>query len=168
MLIMHLQTSTPPSTVISGFAAFEFPSSERLSQTFDLPVRILSSHPQSGQDTLAVSRGPIVYTAESVDNVEIDKAYPHFRGIGLSPKENFDEIPVTINRFDVISLQAKGPAYAMGGIDRPALYETVDRSLPEQSWESLQLGLRFVPWFARANRGGKGRLRTSFPRVTAQ
>ena len=155
------KTSLAPAGTLPGLLKFNLPAGASLKQTFDLPVRLLSSHPRSGQDTLTVSRGPIVYTAESIDNANLDERYPHFSGLGISETEQFDEIPVTISGIDMIGLKTQGTAHVLGDIDREKLY----RPAQPQAWEKLGQSLQFIPWFARANRGGKGQLRTAFLRV---
>ena len=148
-----------------GFQHFTLPASGRLEQTFDLPVRLLSSHPKTGQDTLTVTRGPIVYTAAGVDNSELDAESPHFAGVGLSERETFAESKEVIRDIEVVMLTADGPAYKRRDLDRTALYELVDG---RREWERLAQPLRFVPWFARGDRGGSGRVRTLFPRCAGQ
>ncbi|ORX35416.1 hypothetical protein BD324DRAFT_632751 [Kockovaella imperatae] len=144
-----------------GFSSFAFRADGQFEQIFDLPVRLLSSHPRSGQDLITVSRGPITYTAESIDNAGLDNSYHHFEGLGISDKEVFEESLVNILGVNVITLTTKGSAYVLSDFDRASLYEPVSDRL----WSSLGQSITFVPWFARANRGGAGRVRTSFPRV---
>lgn len=148
-----------------GFLSVSLGNHASLSQSLTLPVRLLATHPLTGQDTLSVARGPIVYTAESIDNQALDTAHPHFAGIGLSQAEAFDEIPMSIENIDMIGLQTKGPAFVLEELDRKDLYHPIGTEQTQRSWTPLKEGLRFVPWFARANRGGAGRVRTAFPRV---
>ena len=160
----NYSTSVEASSDISGFASLSLDAQSSVSITFDMPVRLLSSNPKTGQDLLTVTRGPIVYTAESFDNPEIDGKYPHFAGIGLSEQETFQEVPTTIEDVPVVLLKASGSAYALREINSAEPYAVVG-SHPARNWDKLSRGLVFVPWFARANRGGAGRVRTSFPRI---
>ena len=134
--------------------------------TFDLPVRILASHPASGQDTLTVSRGPIIYTAEAVDNTSINKAYKHFEGVGITSSAKFSESSLDVEGISTIALStAKGDIYALEEVKDDEPYRLADGSKLTRKWKKLDDKLVFVPWFARSNRGGTGHLRTSFLRA---
>ena len=134
--------------------------------TFALPVRLLASHPASGQDTLTVSRGPIIYTAESVDNSSLNEMYKHFEGVGLTSSTRFTESKLGIEGIQMISLAtAKGDVYALEQTGSTQSYRVVDGSKPTRQWKKLDEKLVFIPWFAKSNRGGAGQLRTSFLRA---
>lgn len=133
--------------------------------TCDLPVRLLASHPKSGQDTLTVSRGPIIYVAESVDNAEIDTAYPHFESVGLSSDTPFEEVDLEIQGIRVVALRMKHNVQILEQAEASEAFREVGNGVPARTWKKLDQGLTFVPWFARANRGGAGRVRTSFMRA---
>ncbi|WVR07708.1 hypothetical protein IAU60_004750 [Kwoniella sp. DSM 27419] len=161
----NVKLSSESSEELSGFLTTHLPARTTVDLTFDMPVRLLAPHPLSGQDTLTVSRGPIVYTAESVDNAAIDGAYPHFQGIGLSTKTTFDEERAVIEGIPVVMLKADQSAYAVNEINTSSAYRAVTSKTPARSWKKLDDRLTFVPWFARANRGGAGRVRTAFLRA---
>lgn len=147
------------TTESNGFLSAKLPSSSTVKLTFDLPVRILASHPASG-DTLTVTRGPIVYVAESVDNEALDNANPHFEGVGLGVDAKFDEENIEIQGVPVVALSTDGVA-RIRGFHQAKAYKPATAS----RWEKVEQRLRLVPWFARANRGGKARVRTSFLRA---
>lgn len=150
---------------LPGFFSAKSPAKSNISLTFSLPVRLLAPHPLTGQDTLTISRGPIVYTAESIDNTGIDSAYPHFEGVGISSSSTFTEQREVIENIPVVMLKMQQPAYILNEVGTTQAFRAVSKDMPARSWRKLDEGLTFVPWFARANRGGDGRVRTAFIRA---
>lgn len=117
-------------------------------------------------DTLTVARGPLIYTAESYDNPSLESAYPHFEGLGIKSDTTFTESPLSIEGIDMIALSTKGnDVYALEQINVTQPWRRVSSKEPARSWKRLNEKLVFVPWFARANRGGAGHVRTSFIRA---
>lgn len=153
------------SSLAEGFSTVDLPASSTLTQTFEMPVRLLAPHPCSEQDTLTVSRGPIIYVAEAIDNEEVERAYPHFHGVGLSSSTTFNEEDIDIESFTVLQLSAKEVAYGIEDIHTKEAYRVVNTQKPARTWRPLAKGLVFAPWFARGNRGGNGHIRTSMLRV---
>ncbi len=133
--------------------------------SFDMPVRLLAPHIGTGQDTLNVARGPIVYVAESVDNAPLESAFKHFQNVGISQSITFDEHALDIHGLPMIGLSATaGHVYALKETSQAA-YRPIDAKSPARTWQRLEHGLEMVPWFARANRGGAGHVRTAFLRA---
>jgi DUF1680 family protein len=123
-------------------------------------VRLLASHPAAG-DTLTVTRGPVVYVAESVDNAALDAVHPHFEGVGLVPDAQFEETEMEIEGVPLVALRCgAGDAAVLEQYADTRPYAPVER----RTWTKVE-PVTFVPWFARANRGGAGRVRTSFLRA---
>lgn len=155
-----------PTTNKDGFLAAHVAASTTLSLTFALPVRLLAPHPATGQDTLTVTRGPIVYVAESKDNAALDAAHPHFEGVGLYPTASFKERKIEIEGVPIVALEsAPGDAAVLSQYNTKEAYRVVDGSRAAREWRKVEEPVVFVPWFARANRGGAGRVRTSFLRA---
>jgi DUF1680 family protein len=152
--------STTGSTIASVGAT------SSLQVTFDMPVRLLASHPLSFTDTLTVQRGPIVYTAESVDNDKVEQAYPHFAGVCLSETAEFAESTLEIEGIPVVMLKTTGEVYAKNQVKEARSFRPISKNSPAVTWSKVDAGLVLVPWFARANRGGRGHVRTSFERYT--
>jgi DUF1680 family protein len=151
---------------IGGFAAVPVCANTAFAVNFDLPVRFLASHPLSNTDTLVVSRGPIFYTAESVDNEALEADYPHFAGIGFSEFTHFDTRTSEVAGVKVVNLEAKiGDVYGLSEIQCDGAWREVTPEAPFRTWNRLQEKLVLTPWFARANKGGKGRIRTAFRRA---
>ncbi len=161
------QVSEPVDQAFPGFLTLTPKSTSTVTVTFSLPIRLLSPHPATNQDTLTVSRGPIIYTAESFDNDSLDSSYPHFTGIGMSESTTFTEHTMEIEGIPMIGLASKEKVYALNEVGSKEPYRVVGggSGVKGRSWKMLEEGLVLVPWFARANRGGKGRVRTAFIRV---
>jgi len=157
--------SEPVDQAIPGFLTMTIKPTSTATVNFFLPIRLLSSHPLSGQDTITVSRGPIIYTAESFDNPSLDKTYPHFAGVGLPETATFSEHEMEIEGIPMIGLTTKEKVYALNEVGSKDAFRVVGSGTKARTWKKLDEGLKFVPWFARANRGGEGRIRTQFKRV---
>ena len=148
-----------------GFLTFNAGHCARATSTMDLPIRLLASHPLTGQDTLTVSRGPIVYVAEDLDNDAIESSHPHFEGVGLTDKAELEEREVEIQGQSMVAVVAKSGVRALAE-DGDDLYRPVNASTPARKWETVDTELVYVPWFARANRGGRGHVRVSMKRAS--
>lgn len=132
--------------------------------TIDLKPRLISPHPLTNQHTLTVARGPIVYCVEDVDNSWVTD---HFRSTYLSPgcikkhavteKEMVDP-NVPEERY--VGITITEAAYVVdcsnlnvnGSIEK----EELDNSLAAAR---VIDELKFVPYYYRANRGGRGMAR---------
>ena len=151
-----------------GFETVDLNSNDTISLTFDMPPRLLSPHPNTRQDTLTVKRGPIVYVAEDMDNKSLEDSYPHFERLGLSEAAEFEEEAMEIEGIPLVKLTTKpGCVFALDSGDPNVLYRPVRRGQPARTWKKLDEKLTLVPWFARANRGGKIHVRVPFLRVGA-
>ncbi|WWD18867.1 hypothetical protein CI109_103322 [Kwoniella shandongensis] len=151
-----------------GFARLSVPANSELSVSFDMPVRLLSPHPATHQDTLAVARGPVVFTAETYDNASLEERYPHFANIGLPETTTFKAVPVEIKGIPMIALVSSTPVYGLQESARTEIgsMRVVGRpGLKAKQWVEEKEPLRLVPFFARSNRGSPGRIRTMFNRV---
>lgn len=132
--------------------------------TFDMPVQLLSPHPDTLQDTLTVSRGPIIYVAEGIDNETLERKYTHFEHVGLDQSAVFDEEEIEIGGIPMVGLTSRQGA--LFALEAPKeAYSVVSERKPARAWRPLEGSLTLVPWFARANRGGSGHVRTSFARA---
>ncbi len=134
-----------------GFLTASLSANSKCSINFDLPVRLLASHPLTGQDTLTI----IVYTAESIDN-PFESTYTHFEGIGITSSTKFAPSDSTNENVPVINLSsAGGDVYLVSEMDGTESFRVVDGKKPARSWKKLDGKLTLVPWFAR--RIGVGR-----------
>ncbi|KAK8845354.1 hypothetical protein IAR55_006067 [Kwoniella newhampshirensis] len=155
---------------IEGFACLILPARSTISVSFSMPVRLLSPHPATHQDSLAVARGPIVYTAETYDNPQLESRYPHFADIGLHEGTTFDEVPMEIQGIPLIGLVSHNAVYSLrhdGKTEIGSMRVVNGSSLKAKRWVEEEDRLRLVPFFARSNRGPPGRIRTMFNRVAS-
>ncbi|ORY23683.1 hypothetical protein BCR39DRAFT_472930 [Naematelia encephala] len=164
--LASLTATQPVRDLAIGFVSFSSGSQSTLSIAYDMPVRLLSPHPATRQDTLVVSRGPIIYTAESFDNPELDKSHPHFANLGLLETTTFEESETEIGGVPIIALCTRENAYLLRPSDPSTSMRAVDgKTTKARTWTPLEHKVHFVPFFARANRGEPGRIRTAFQRV---
>ena len=121
----------------NGYAVVENPSEEIL-LSMNMPVRTVYAHPAVLRDAgcVAITRGPIVYCAEAVDNVEL------LHRVILTPGASAVEIP--------------DPTTGLVRLELPALYERASADAPLYSYappEKEPITLRLLPYSAFANRG---------------
>jgi len=120
-----------------------------------LKPRLLSPHPHSNQQVAAVARGPLVYCVEDVDNPwEQD----HFRTVLLNTATSLkDENREDIFEDEVITgVRAENAATFLLSTDyNPVTDGPQNRHILENRHETL----RFIPYYARANRKGKGMMK---------
>jgi DUF1680 family protein len=158
-----------PTTPDHDFLAVELASKATIDMSFDLPIQLLASHPLTGQDNLTIRRGPIVYVAESIDNESIESTYPHFGGLGIKPTASFTSSEVNVEGLNVVTISVgQGDVFAAQQLGQESAFGLVTKKQPARSWKKLDQELKLVPWFARANRGGKGHVRASLLRVEDQ
>lgn len=156
------QSTTPDH----GFLAVELDAQSSVEMRFDLPVQLLASHPLTGQDNLTVRKGPIVYVAETIDNQQLEKEYPHFAGLGIPSTANLKPEDMTIEGLGVTGLVIDASdVYAVQQLGQDSAFGLVTAKKPARSWKRLNQEIKLVPWFARANRGGAGHVRVALLRV---
>ncbi|CAK7223847.1 hypothetical protein SBRCBS47491_005346 [Sporothrix bragantina] len=128
--------------------------------------RFLTPHPYTSQRTLTLARGPIVYCVEDVDN---EWEQNHFKDVVISPSAEVQE--------EERVFEATGERYIA--------LRTTGWSRSETKWEAKQPGnlpglqvdgekktelgtersLVFIPYYFRANRGGRGHMRVGMKAV---
>ncbi|KAF3760543.1 DUF1680-domain-containing protein [Cryphonectria parasitica EP155] len=120
--------------------------------------RFVRPHPRntSCQRTLALARGPLVYCVEDVDNPWEEN---HFKDIVVD-----DKAAVWVEGWkkeclgdEYVALRAKGWTRRVEGWD-------VMGSAPSEEERGEERELVFVPYYLRANRGGKGHMRVGLLR----
>lgn len=155
-----------PTTPDHGFLAVDLDARSSIEMYFDLPVQLLASHPLTGQDNLTVRKGPIVYVAETIDNQQLEKDYPHFAGLGIPPTAQITPENMTIEGLNVTGLVINASdVYAVQQLGQEPAFGLVTSKNPARSWKKLDQEIKLVPWFARANRGGAGHVRVALLRV---
>ncbi|BEJ09420.1 hypothetical protein CcaverHIS641_0603350 [Cutaneotrichosporon cavernicola] len=94
-----------PAEAEDGFLRASAPGKVDVAFSFTMPVRLVAPQLATWQaGNAAVTRGPIVYVAESVDNAALDEAHPHFEGVGLYPTASFTEKQIEIEGVSIIAL----------------------------------------------------------------
>ncbi|KAK9454030.1 putative DUF1680 domain protein [Dipodascopsis uninucleata] len=138
----------------------------KLALTIPMAPRLLTTHPFTREDVLVVARGPLIYCVEDVDHPWVTD---HFKSLGLIESATFEE---EIQNDGVIFLKSKNT----GVLVEPELEEwqknTSSMWSNEMTLKARQqrsrfprVDLRFIPYFYRANRGGKGHMRVPLIRV---
>jgi DUF1680 family protein len=156
-------TPSPSSTALTaGFLALPPDyTNTNITFTLHLPMspRLLMPHPYTNQRTITIARGPLVYCAEDVDNNWVDD---HFKSVCFERDAKLEEY----ERDDVLdgetivgirAIQA-GTVVHMEEDFNPVL--GVQQRNEEGRRE--QKTIEFIPYYARANRGGKGMMRVGF------
>jgi uncharacterized protein len=134
--------------------------------------RLITPHPFTNQPVAAVARGPIVYCVEDADN---DWVTDHFKSVVFDTRvalmESMADMPCSSSSsstdgeteketyLDITAVDAarflrmpggKGPFVSTNPGSRAGAWE-VEAGRKET--------LRFVPYYVRANRGGRGMMR---------
>ena len=151
-----LEPSLPGASITKGY--LEIPSFWVKENTYfklSIPIkpRYISPHFFTGQSVAAVARGPLVYCAEDVDNPWAPS--DHFKTTILDTTIPLEEYYVRLaDKEGWISVKAPNAARILRFNEGSCSADWTGRtsiSKPET--------VTFVPYFARANRGGKGQMR---------
>lgn len=127
-------TADKPYTLENGYAYFA--AEGEINLNFDMKVQLYEANAavQNNAGCVAVARGPVVYCLEEADNGK------HLRSLGISSQAAFSleendgyKVPVLLTQ----GLRKK---------EQEGLYRVYSR-------ECEQVTLRFIPYFAFANRG---------------
>ncbi|EOD49778.1 putative duf1680 domain protein [Neofusicoccum parvum UCRNP2] len=113
-------------------------------------------------DIVALARGPIVYCVEDVDNPWDDD---HFKSLIFDPASKITETletdPTTNEKY--VSLTAHDGVSFLKTPDHLAMPEASSTAEAGQPGKTL----KFVPYYFRANRGGKGHMRVGLRRKSS-
>jgi uncharacterized protein len=120
--------------------------------------RLISPHPFTNQPIAAVARGPIVYCVEDADHPWIDD---HFKSVVFDTS-----VALTESVADCLP-SSKEKDVAITAVDAARVLQVPKMDGPFADAAALPLRvdperretLRFVPYYAHANRGGKGMMR---------
>lgn len=157
-------TPTPQSSEVSfakGYLTLS-PSYTSANPSFTLQVhnfgvRYIAQHPYTNQNTLTVARGPMIYCAEDTDNswednhfkdvlIKRDSPVTEERRVCEITSEEYIAIKTTAWKRSLTSWDAKPTGVY------PGTLETDQMNGDEQS-------IVLIPYYFRANRGGKGHMR---------
>jgi DUF1680 family protein len=119
--------------------------------------RYITPHPYTNQPTLALARGPIVYCAEDIDN---SWETNHFKDVAISKRGQVKEMPRVDERTseEYVALQTRGWTRSLSQWDETQDGESPAIDASEQGFGE-ERDLVLVPYYFRANRGGKGHMR---------
>ncbi len=131
---------------------------------FDLKPRLITTHPLTNQQTVTIARGPLIYCVEDVDNEWVSD---HFRSTYLDPRCLARN--AVIER-EIVDDNTHDERYVGVTVQRAAYVVDFDQLKPnafvdkEEFNETIQAAtlieeLNFVPYYYRANRGGRGMAR---------
>lgn len=142
-------TTSAKGHVREGYFYVSVVSSSEIRFSFPTQPKMVYAHPSTRKDEVAVTRGPLVYCAESPDN-------------------NFD---LETTYVDVTSLREVGELDIDGwkGVPMLELDARVKSKIDDTlySWDDSGLTaerktLKLIPFFLRMNRGGSGAMRVWF------
>lgn len=132
--------------------------------TIPLKARWLAQHPLTNQHTLSRVRGPVVYCVEDVDNPWVDD---HFKSVYLDYKGTWDEQKVTDSitgdKYVALTLNDGARQLNIANITGGPLIDAKELQSHLEASEPIRK-LHFVPYYFRANRGGKGHMRVGLKR----
>lgn len=138
-------TSSVPGEVKEGYLYLPRATDGKAEIVFNMKPQIFYANTKTGKNEVCIMRGPLVYCIEDVDNdIDVDN-------VVVSTATVKDGPPLKISTDEVIPVIAKGGEFKAKNSSK--LYDT-------QAWErSEDKDLTFIPYYARANRGGKGGMR---------
>lgn len=146
-----------PATLEAGYLVLS-PSYVAANPSFSLMIhgfapRFIAPHPYTNQRTLSLARGPVVYCVEDVDN---EWEGNHFKDVVVDDKAPVTEEEREWDGQRYIALRARGWTRMVGAWDLAGPAPGEDKGEERE--------LVFVPYYLRANRGGKGHMRVGLLR----
>lgn len=125
-----------------------------------LKPRLIKPHPLTNQSIAAVARGPIVYCVEDADN---DWVKDHFKSVVLDTNVPLVESE-TGKAVYKINGEEEAEEFVMITAENAARFlKTDDMGYECRTQYAIEKGrretLKYVPYFVRANRGGRGMMR---------
>jgi uncharacterized protein len=142
--------------------------------TLPLTPRFISPHPYTNQQTVALARGPIIYCVEDVDNPWVTD---HFKSVIFDPYQKDSSIredhkveaetgeeyvaltaqyTAQLRRIQTIPTFTSIPLTEGNTSGRSTL---CNGTHDDHGTGSVMELLRFIPYYFRANRGGRGQMR---------
>jgi DUF1680 family protein len=139
--------SSVQGEVKNGYLYISTGSSE-IDLFFPTEPKFAYAHPHTRKDEVAVTRGPLVYCAESPDNdFNLETTYVETNSIKEIRKSDI----AGVKAVPILELEAR----VKSGYDSDnALY-----CMDKPKWEPGQKRVTLLPFFLRMNRGGNGAMR---------
>ncbi|KAI8963779.1 glycoside hydrolase family 127 protein [Daldinia sp. FL1419] len=128
--------------------------------------RFISPHPYTNQNTLTLARGPLIYCVEDVDNAwEKD----HFRNVGIKSDSQVTEKEEEIDQMGERYIALRSVGWIRKIDDRTESESGIEPGLSLRQTvtaeeKDKELDLTFIPYYLRANRGGRGHMRVGLLR----
>ena len=139
------QVSVEGGQVRDGYLYLPPSTDGKVKIVFGIRTSFMYANPKAGKNEVCLMRGPIVYCAEDVDNdVDIDN-------IAVIPGQTKEGKQFKIVDHEVLPITVRGKELKCA--DSSRLYDRVPWA------ESEERDLVFIPYYARANRGGNGGMR---------
>lgn len=114
--------------------------------SFQMEPRKMYANPITGKNEVCVMRGPLVYCVEDIDNADLD-----IDQMAILDEPVKDGSPFRIMDHEVTPIIARGRALNASGSRKLYQHEPFEKS--------EERDVVFVPFYARANRGGNGGMR---------
>lgn len=163
-------TPSPPITTLEkGYLILPadwVSSNQHFTLDIDISPRFIAPHPYTNQDTVALARGPIVYCVEDVDNTWVTD---HFKSVQVDPvsscvQERSVTDEITGDFYKALTVSKGASILDVDEIHARPGVEVGPSENGTQLQESLMDELNFVPYYFRANRGGRGQARVGLRR----
>ncbi|KAI1140582.1 glycoside hydrolase family 127 protein [Hypoxylon sp. FL0543] len=164
-----LTPSHKPAKIEKGYLVLP-PAYTSANRAFSIQIdgfkpRFISPHPYTNQNTLTLARGPLIYCVEDVDNAwEQD----HFRNVGIRADSEVTEKDEEMDQMGERYIALRSVGWIRKIDDRAESEEESGvepgLSLP-QTVLLEQKDLTFIPYYLRANRGGRGHMRVGLLRL---
>lgn len=141
----HHKVSVQGGEIKDGYLYLRASADGKVEVDFEIALRKMYANLKMGKNEVCIMRGPIVYCAEETDNkIDIDQ-------LSISPGDIRDGTPFKIMDHEVLPIVAKG--CELGLVNSSKLYDS-------EPWvRGKERDLVFIPFYARANRGGNGGMR---------
>ncbi|CAK7237702.1 hypothetical protein SBRCBS47491_010088 [Sporothrix bragantina] len=137
--------SSAQGEVRDGYLYIEKATDGKVDLQFDVTPKFFYANTKVGKNEVCVMRGPLVYCIEDADNdIDVDNVYVSTSSIEDGP-------PLRILTGLITPVIVKGGEFKSKNSTK--LYDS-------EAWEkSSERDLTLIPYYARANRGGKGGMR---------
>lgn len=146
-------TTSIPGYERNGYLFVNIESNSQVELNLPLHPKTMYAHPRLRKDDMAVSRGPLIYCAESPDN-EFDIERIYVKGSSLAEIER-----QTIAGWENV------PLLQLEGQLRQDCSDTVGDTIgglyttQKPRWEDRIRQVKLIPYFLRNNRAGNGAMR---------
>ena len=157
-----LSPANASATVQTGYITLD-PAYTSANGNFEIEIggfepRYLEPHPYCNQNVLCLARGPIVYCAEDVDNPWEEN---HFRDVVLDANSSIQQVDCVDEKHDGEEYVALKTTCWQRSTKRRATRGPTSQVVSPAATYGLEESRKilFIPYYYRANRGGKGQMR---------